>query len=630
LDLRKYVIEDPERTFPMIEEVFSNWEYSGYDNFHFAIKDLPDRCKRKVRELREEDIGKYVGVKGIIRRTSEIIPFPEVIYFECSRCNERTRKTQNKNNYNLEEPLECVSCGKGPNKTNFEPIMNDIEWKDFQEVRITERERDMKGGEQPRSKKAIIWDPLEGQVTSSDEVILNCIYKAKFKKNSSIPETFLEVKSIEFVNKDFEEIKLSEEEEERIQELSKEPNIFDKIVKSINPSIKGLRKVKESITLQLFGGTRKNLNENNFRGDIHILLAGDPETGKSQLLDYVSKIAPKGILGSGKGASGVGLTASVTQEEIAGETHWVLDPGVLPLADGGLACIDEFDKMRGEDRDTIHRAIEQQSFPVHKANIHQTLNSRCPVLAAANPKYGRFDLSDINNPEKKLIEEIDIKHDLRSRFDYIWIITRDRNKDEHKELASHISKLHSELSKKINDPNYEIEKDFNPPLDQEELRNYIIKAKEIKPIWKEGPRKKIDQFYTHLAEKMDFIGPRTHESLIRSAEASARLHFRKEVTMEDVNRAIDLKEEQLNSIGNLEKLYTGYSKTEKTLLKEVRDLIRELREEHPEGVPKENILNAAERDNFDRSEVEKELDRMRTNGQVYTPTKGRYKLCQGV
>ncbi len=158
---------------------------------------------------------------------------------------------------------------------------------------------------------------------------------------------------------------------------------------------------------------------------------------------------------------------------------------------------------------------------------------------------------------------------------------------------------------------------------------YFIKAKEIIPIWKEGPRKKLVDFFTHLDEKLDFIGPRTLESLTRSSEASARLHFRKEITMEDVNIAIDLKEEQLNRVGNLEKLYTGYSQSEKTQLNEVRDLLRDLEEDHKGGVPEDKLLKAAEKDNFDRSGIKKTLDLMRTKGQVWTPEEGVYRLNEG-
>ncbi len=624
-----YLLEKPEEGFNAIKEVLEEEDYKTYlgyeeeDQIEVGIKDLPETHIKSVRELREEDIGKYVGVKGIVRRTSDILHLAEIITFECERCGDKTRIHQDVDNYQLKEPIECDGCGKSSNKTNFNKILSEMEFKDYQEVKIEERRRDLKAGEQPRNKKAILPPHLVDQLNSSDEVILYGIYKPRFKKNSSIPKTYLDVKDIEVLSKDFTEVDLDPEEEERVKELAENPDIFDKIVNSIAPSIKGLEEEKKSIALQLFGGVRKE-NENTHRGDIHILLAGDPETGKSQLLDYVSKIAPKGILGSGRGTSGVGLTASVTQEEIAGETNWVLDAGILPLADGGLAAIDEFDKMRAEDRDTIHRALEQQEINIDKSNIHQTLKTRCPVLAAANPKLGRFDRSDLNNPEKNLIEEIDIKPDLRSRFDYIWIITGDKKEEEQRELADHITKLHKDLGRSQRNPDFNPD-DFTPLLSQKELRNYIKKAKEKIPIWEEDPRKKIRDFYTELNESVD-IGPRTLEALIRTAEASARLHFREEITEEDINLAIQLKEEQLKRAKELDLLYTGYTETQRTRRKEVRDLILTLKDDYSKGVPEEEIIKAAKTDGFGKEEIEKELGKMKKTGDIYYPDQGRVRL----
>ena len=630
-ELPYYILENPGETFPIIEEalaeVSKNIEmFPDSEDIHFSISELPNIYQRDVRELKEKDLGKYIAVKGIIRRTSERIPKPIIIHYECERCGGKKSIKQNKDDYKLKEPMECPSCGKSSNKTNFKVVIQKSKFQDFQEVKLTERQRDLRAGEQPRSKKAILWDPLVDLVNSGDEVTFNCIYQAKFKKNSSIPRTYLEVKSLEFSNKNFEEVTLTEDEEERVKELSKDPQIFEKITESICPAIKGLKEEKESIALQQFSGVRKTNRDNNFRGDIHILLAGDPETGKSQLLRRVSKIAPKGIIGSGRGASGVGLTASVSQEEIAGESHWVLDPGILPLADGGLAAIDEFDKMSDKDRDTIHGAMTQQQIQIDKANIHQTLNSRCPILAAANPEYGKFDKYDLDNPEKKLIEEIDLKPELFSRFDYIWIITRERKKEEHKELANHITSLHQDLGKKENDPSYE-SSTIKTPISTEELKNYIKKAKEIKPVLSDEARNKIEEFYLHLSDNSDNIGPRTLEALIRSSEASARLHFREKVTTEDAERAIHLKEIQLKRAKEIELLYTGYTQEERTYAREVKETIKILdRKYNGKGIPEENVIDAAVNNGYDKSEVMKEIEKLRRNGRIYTPSKGRIKI----
>ena len=207
---------------------------------------------------------------------------------------------------------------------------------------------------------------------------------------------------IEPLEHEFEELKISEEDEEEIKKLASDPDVYNKIINSTAPSIQGYREVKEAIALQLFGGSPKELEDKTrIRGDIHILIVGDPGIGKSQMLKYVSKLAPRGIYTSGKGTSGVGLTAAAVRDEFGG---WSLEAGALVLGDRGNVCIDELDKMRSEDRSAIHEALEQQTISIAKAGIMATLNSRCSVLAAANPKFGRFD------QYKSIGEQIDFHH----------------------------------------------------------------------------------------------------------------------------------------------------------------------------------------------------------------------------
>lgn len=628
LDVLDYVRKHPEEGLRAMKDALEEVGYtgifqvSGEESLEVGIKDLPETHIKEVRELREEHIGEYVGLRGIVSRTSESFPKPVMIPYECESCGNRTMEPQERDSYERKQPLGCSSCGKSSNKTSFVPIKRDIEWEDIQEARISERHRDLKAGERPRDKKAIFSNQLVDQVKPSDEVILYGIYRAKFKGKSSKPETYFEVKSFEVVSKEFSEVELEEEEEKKVEELACDPKIFKKIVESINPSIHGMEEIKKSIALQLFGGVRKGNENTHYRGDIHILLAGDPETGKSQLLDYVSKIAPKGILGSGRGTSGAGLTAAVKKDEVAGENRWVVEPGILPLADGGLAAIDEFDKMRSEDRDTMHRAIEQQDVSIDKAGIHRTLNSRCPVLAAANPQTGRFSKSDLNNPEKKLIEELDLRPELRNRFDYIWIITGDRDEEEERKLSKHVADLHQELGRGGTG-----EDKFKPPISQKELKNYIKKAKEIDPVITDEVKEELREFYHHIIDKLDLgSSPRLENSLFRSAEASARLHFRDEVTLEDSKIAIELKEEQLKSAKELELLYTGFTDRERTVFKEVRNLIDALESEYERGIPEQHILAAAEDDGLDPKEVGDQLSRMVRKGRL-KERNGRYEFA---
>lgn len=322
-------------------------------------------------------------------------------------------------------------------------------------------------------------------------------------------------------------MQLSEEDEEKIIELSKDPNIYDKIIKSTAPSIRGYRDVKEAIALQLFGGSAKQLeDETKLRGDIHILIVGDQGIGKSQILKYVSRLAPRSIYTSGKGTTGAGLTAAAVRDELGG---WSLEAGALVLGDQGNVCVDELDKMRSEDRSALHEALEQQTVSIAKAGIMATLNSRCSVLAAANPKFGRFDSYKI------LAEQIDLPAPIISRFDLIFVIEDTPSREGDSELAEHILKIHKE-----NTINYEIE----PEL----LRKYIAYArKSVNPSLTDEANEVLKEFYVNTRNSNPEeqgavpITARQLEAIIRLAEASAKIKLKDVVEKEDAEKAVRLQ-----------------------------------------------------------------------------------------
>jgi DNA replication licensing factor MCM5 len=234
----------------------------------------------------------------------------------------------------------------------------------------------------------------------------------------------------------------TQEEEHKIMSMAKDKNIYEKISKSIAPAIFGNENLKKAIACQLFGGCRKRLNEGvNLRGDINLLLLGDPSTAKSQFLKFVERVAPIAVYTSGKGSSAAGLTASIIKDPSSGEFQ--LEGGAMVLADGGVVCIDEFDKMRAQDRVAIHEAMEQQTISVAKAGITTTLNSRTSVLAAANPIYGRLD--DL----KATQDQIDFQTTILSRFDCIFLVKdiRDVTKDIY--MSKHIMDLHIVIKIKL-------------------------------------------------------------------------------------------------------------------------------------------------------------------------------------
>ena len=254
----------------------------------------------------------------------------------------------------------------------------------------------------------------------------------------------------------------SEEEEQEFLELSRKPNLYDMIVNSIAPSIYGNMDIKKAIACLLFGGSKKILPDGmRLRGDINVLLLGDPGTAKSQLLKFVEKIAPIAIYTSGKGSSAAGLTASVQRD--AQSREFYLEGGAMVLADGGVVCIDEFDKMRDEDRVAIHEAMEQQTISIAKAGITTILNARSSVLAAANPIFGRYD--DMKSPG----ENIDFQTTILSRFDMIFIVKDDHNPGRDETIARHVMNLHMNRMTERDEVEGEI------PMDK--LKRYITYCK---------------------------------------------------------------------------------------------------------------------------------------------------------
>lgn len=407
----------------------------------------------------------------------------------------------------------------------------------------------------------------------------------------------------------------------KIVELAKDPHIYDKIIKSTAPSIKGFRDIKEAIALQLFGGTPKELEDKTrLRGDIHILIVGDPGMGKSQMLKYVSKLAPRSIYTSGKGTSGAGLTAAAVRDELGG---WSLEAGALVLGDMGNVCVDELDKMRTEDRSALHEALEQQTISIAKAGIMATLNSRCSVLAAANPKFGRFDRY------KSVAEQINLPSPILSRFDLTFILEDKPNIENDRELAQHILKIHQADS-----ITYEIE----PEL----LRKYIAYArKNIKPVLTDEAMKVLEEFYVSMRsstideESPVAITARQLEAIIRLAEASAKVKLRSEVLAEDARKAVQLQQTCLREVGvdpetgkiDIDIVEGRPPKSERDKLQRVVEEIKELQEEYGDKAPV-NILtsNLVDQYNLSEEKVKEMIKQLKSKGAIYEPMTGYLKL----
>ncbi|MBA3043946.1 minichromosome maintenance protein MCM, partial [archaeon] len=403
-------------------------EITGFD-INVRIMNLPKGVSRiGIRELRSEHLGKFIAAEGLVRKATEVRPKLKEAAYQCVRCGAVIKLKQDE--MTAKEPLECYKdqggCGKSIASTRFKLLTTPSESKecsvftDTQKLEIQESPEGLRGGSQPQRLVAYAEDDITGSISPGDRVVLNGVLRSRQRKEKGVKSTvfdiFLDVNSIEIEEHEFEEISITPEEEEDIIKLSQDKGVYQKIVSSIAPTIHGMIVEKEALALQLFGGVQKTMPDSTkVRGDIHVLLVGDPGTAKSQLLRYITQISPRGIYASGKSASAAGLTAAAVRDEF-GEGRWTLEAGALVLADKGIAAIDEMDKMSTQDRSAMHEAMEQQCISVAKAGITATLHSRCALLGAANPKFGRFDTYT------PIPEQIDMPPALLSRFDLIFSI----------------------------------------------------------------------------------------------------------------------------------------------------------------------------------------------------------------
>jgi replicative DNA helicase Mcm len=381
------------------------------------------------------------------------------------------------------------------------------------------------------------------------------------------------------------------------------------------------------------------------RGDIHTLFVGDPGTAKSQLLVYMSKLAPRSVYASGKASTAAGLTAAAVRDEF-GEGQWTLEAGALVLADMGVACIDEIDKMEETDRSSMHQAMEQQEISVAKAGINATLKSRCAILAAANPKLGRFD------EFLPIHEQINMPPALLSRFDLIFSILDKPNRTTDTELATHILRTHKggevtesisrlKKSKHTKKEQEELMKIVMPTFDPEFLRKYIAYAKRnTYPVMTDEALEILKNYYVDFrsqSEESVTFTPRQLEAFVRLAEASARIRLSQDVTADDAKRAIYIIDQYLRRVGmdretgrfDIDIIATGISHSQHDRMRTIMDIIQRLCNEAKDGnALRGDVIRESEIDGLEASKVEEALDRLKRNGQIYEPVHGKYKITE--
>uniref|UniRef100_A0A0K0F4X2 DNA replication licensing factor MCM7 n=1 Tax=Strongyloides venezuelensis TaxID=75913 RepID=A0A0K0F4X2_STRVS len=527
-------LQDSKRKFP--PELLRRYDIS--------IKTPSTDKPLAVRDVKSKFIGKLITVTGIVIRATDVRPLTSVLTYSCDTCGCETYQTVKGPSF--QPAIECPSreCQESRSAGRLTMQIRGSKFTKFQEIRIQETANQVPVGGIPRSMIINLFGEQCREVVPGDSVRISGtllpILKGQGERQQSglVTDTYLQATDLERLNNDDtvedENTKFTDEE----LEIASKPDIYDHLAYSIAPEIYGHIDVKKSLLLALVGGVDKNAAGMKIRGNINVILMGDPGVAKSQLLGYVDRLAVRSAYTTGRGSSGVGLTAAVVKDPVTGEM--TLEGGALVLADGGICCIDEFDKMLEGDRTAIHEVMEQQTISIAKAGILTTLNARTSIIAAANPAFGRF------NPKRTIEENLQLPAALLSRFDILWLIQDKPSRENDKRLASHITFVH--MNEK------QPEQDGRTPLSMNFMRKYIAICKKKNPIVSQGLSQRLVDMYAdirkHARSSNDstYTSPRILLGVIRMATAVARIRLADEVTMEDIEEAIRLMEVSKSSL----------------------------------------------------------------------------------
>ena len=564
--------------------------YPNYSQIHLEVHvriiDFPTHTH--IRDLRESNLNTLVRISGVVTRRTGVFPQLKYVKFDCLKCGVVLGPFVQDSNTEVKISF-CTNChAKGPFRINTEKTL----YRNYQRITLQEAPGTVPAGRLPRHREVILlWDLVDG-AKPGEEIEVTGIYKNNYegllnaKSGFPVFATIVEANSIR--SKEGGSLNegsfnsWTEEEEREFRKLSQERGIIDKIISSVAPSIYGHRDIKTALACSMFGGVPKNVNgKHSIRGDINVLLLGDPGTAKSQFLKYAEKTATRAVFATGQGASAVGLTASVRRDPITRE--WTLEGGALVLADKGTCLIDEFDKMNDQDRTSIHEAMEQQSISISKAGIVTSLQARCAIIAAANPNGGKY------NSTVPFSRNVDLTEPILSRFDILCVVRDIANPEIDEKLASfvvdshmrsHPSQMESLEDEEDEDidinPEEEHQKDVDvqetptrfsrrkqsrkqkmsqiskekeseiSPIPQDLLVKYIHYAKvKVQPKLHQMDMDKVSRVYADLRRESITTGSfpitvRHLESILRIAESFAKMRLSDFVSQGDLNRAIKL------------------------------------------------------------------------------------------
>ncbi len=623
-ELGEDLMMQPEETLTAAQVAIREFDIpKEVKQVYVRVRNLPQSANILIRNVRSKHLTKMLWTTGVVRQKSDVRPQVTSARFECPNCTNIITVLQLEKKFR--EPSRC-GCGR---KGKFKELSKELI--DAQGIVLEEASEDLEGGAQPKRMNVFLKNDLvsplnEKRSSPGSKVrvagwIIEVPTNLKDGGKSTKFDLLLQANYLETIEEDFTDISVTKDEEEKIRQLAGDPQVYEKLTRSIAPSIFGHDRTKEALLLQFVGGCKKERADGTTtRGDMHILLVGDPGCGKSQLLKRAVKIAPKARYASGKGVSGAGLTAAVVKDEFLG--GWSLEAGALVLSNRGFVMIDELDKMDKEDRAAMHEALEQQSVSISKANIQATLRAETTVLAAANPKLGRF------NPRESIATQIDLPPTLINRFDLIFPIkdVPDRKRDE--EMAQHILKLHK-------DPMMNA-----PEIPSDLLRKFIAYARQrANPKITDEALDELKTYYIQMrnqsgSEEDEFrvipITARQLEALVRLAEASAKVRLSDKVLREDARRAIELIEYCLREVAldvntgkiDIDQISTGISATQRSKIIVVKEIIGDLEPKFGKGIPTEDLIEEAKGRGISRDEVEEVIEKLKRQGDIFEPRPG--------
>jgi len=601
---------------------------------HVRFYNLPEQSRPMIQDIGADHVGSLICVDGLITKRTEIRPKVRVMVLRCQYC-EHVEKVPIVRGAVI--PEVCPSC----KRKGLQHDEEESRFVNLQKLEAQEPLERIRGGAQASRIEVWLEDDLVNTVSPGQRVEITGVLRIRpFGEGRAasriVYSKYLDAVHLKRVEKEFEEVDITKEDEKRIVELSKDPAVYQKIIGSIAPSIYGHDEVKEALALQLFGGTpNKRLSDGGqIRSDIHVLLIGDPGISKTRMLQYIANLAPKSIYVSGKAVTSAGLTATAEKDEL-GEGGWTLKAGALVLASGGMACIDEFDKVKEEEMAALHETMESQSISVAKAGIVAKFKAKTSILAAANPKYGRFD------PTRYPAEQFDIPPTILSRFDLIFPIKDILDEEKDRKLASFILDQHVVAGRRVEKTISE-EEEVKPPIDADLLRKYIAYSrKRVTPVLTPEANEKIREYYVELrkigaTQGAVPITPRYIEGMVRLAEASAKTRLSNRVELVDAERAIRLMDFMLKSITmdrglgriDIDIIATGQPKSKADRIRNVLDIVKELEKEY-DLVEIEKVVEEAKKYGLDEVTTRKVIDEMlRKTGELYEPKHGHVKVVR--